>query len=271
MIDNHAVFDSEAVHATFAVAASGADRFVDLGEEAAFGWVAPLVRTRPVLDLGVGLGRTTAFLRLLSDDYLAVDSSPRMVRAFRRRHPELSVTVGDARDLSELPSEHYGLVVFSFNGIDTEQREGRLRVLAEMRRLVAPGGRVVFSTLNRDGPSFRDRPWRLRTSNGDGFDAVTLRRSVFEVAARPRAIPTGLRHYAHTRRERLPGAGWAMAPMAAHDYAMCVHFTTLPDLRASLRQAGLSAERVFTTDGSLLCADAVTSTSDNFTVVAQRS
>jgi hypothetical protein len=35
--------------------------------------VAPDVRGGPILDLGVGAGRTTPYLRSLSDDYLGID------------------------------------------------------------------------------------------------------------------------------------------------------------------------------------------------------
>ncbi len=57
-------------------------------------------------------------------------------------------------------------------------------------------------------------------------------------------------------------------PLAAHDYGLIVHFTTLDDITASLTAAGLRAEAIFATDGRLLHAGDETTGADNFTVVA---
>src|SRR5690348_11560180 len=70
------------------------------------------------LDLGVGAGRTTAFLSDLAASYVGLDFSTAMVAACRQRYPRVDFRLGDARDLSGFCEDHFDLVLFSFNGID---------------------------------------------------------------------------------------------------------------------------------------------------------
>jgi len=92
--------------------------FTDDGERAALASIAHEVHDEPILDLGVGAGRTVPILRSLSDDYTAIDYTPELVMACRHKHPNARILHGDARDLSCFPAETFKLVVFSFNGID---------------------------------------------------------------------------------------------------------------------------------------------------------
>ena len=56
--------------------------------------------------------------------------------------------------------------MFSNNGIDAVDHEGRERILAEARRVLEPGGTFYYSTLNKDGPLFGAIRGRLRGSRG---------------------------------------------------------------------------------------------------------
>lgn len=100
-----------------------------------------------VLDIGVGAGRTTPALSADAATYVGLDISAAMIDACRVRFPDLTFEVGDAADLSRFPDASFDLVVFSFNGIDHLHPESaRARCLREMRRVVAPGGLVVYSS-----------------------------------------------------------------------------------------------------------------------------
>ena len=67
-----------------AAAVKGAGRIVS--ELAHAARAAPVVvRGQPILDLGVGGGRTVPLLRAVSSDYVAVDYTPAMGEACRRR------------------------------------------------------------------------------------------------------------------------------------------------------------------------------------------
>lgn len=116
-----------------------------------------------LLDLGVGAGRTTEILQHFTRNYVGVDFSAEMVDRCQKRFPSLTFCVGDARELDPVPftNESFDVVLFSFNGIDYVDHPGRLRVLAEVHRVLRPGGYFILSSHNRDAetpPMWRAHP-----------------------------------------------------------------------------------------------------------------
>jgi SAM-dependent methyltransferase len=102
-----------------------------------------------VLDLGVGTGRTTSYLAAVARRYVGVDCALSMLEEARRLHPDVDFILGDAADLSLFISASFDAVVFAFNGIDyLYPEDARLGCLAEVRRVLRPGGVFVFSTHN---------------------------------------------------------------------------------------------------------------------------
>ncbi|HBD34124.1 MAG TPA: SAM-dependent methyltransferase, partial [Cupriavidus sp.] len=87
--------------------------WTDPGEAAAIAFVADAVRDTPILDVGVGGGRTVPMLRKLSQHYEAIDYMPEMVEICQHNHPDIRVSQMDARDLSAFEDNTFGLVVFS--------------------------------------------------------------------------------------------------------------------------------------------------------------
>src|SRR5258706_8829946 len=69
------------------------------GEREPFEYVQNHHSGRPVLELGVGMGRTIPFTSPLSSEYLALDYLPEMVETCRARFPDVRVDLGDARTL----------------------------------------------------------------------------------------------------------------------------------------------------------------------------
>src|SRR5664279_1295109 len=112
------------------------------------------VRGKRILDLGIGAGRTIAPLRAVSPDYIGVDYAPEMVEHCRRRFPGVDVRLGDARSLSQFANASFDLIVFSCNGICMVDHDGRMAILREVRRLLAPDGVFIFSTRNRDSRDY---------------------------------------------------------------------------------------------------------------------
>lgn len=132
---------------------------------------AEAVDGRNVLDIGIGAGRTTRFLLPRAARYIGVDYSPSMITAAATHHPEATLHVRDARDLTAYKDGEFDMVMFSFNGIDCLSYEGRLVAMKEIQRVLKPGGWFIFSSHNRDqktpGPfaicnlSFSKHPLRM--------------------------------------------------------------------------------------------------------------
>jgi SAM-dependent methyltransferase len=213
--------------------------FTDPGEEAALAIVRERARGKPILDLGVGTGRTIPMLAPLTHDYRAIDYLDAMVESCHERHPRVRVELGDARSLDGVPDAHFGLVNFSFNGIDAVDHDDRARVLAEMRRVVRRDGSVLFSTLNMDGPAFRERPWTPRAATN-----CSLPRAAARTAIALASVPLDIARWMRIRPGAQRGDGWAIAPLSAHHYGVLAHFTTLERAIDELESAQLDRDVV---------------------------
>ena len=211
--------------------------FTDVGERIVLELVRDEVRAKPILDLGVGTGRTIPMLAPLTNEYVAVDYLPEMVATCRERFPYVRVELGDARCLDEHDDAHYGLVHFSFNGIDAVDHHGRARVLAEMRRVVRDDGVVVFSTLNLDGPAFRERPWMPKAATN-----CSVPRAAARVARALASVPIDVARWMRIRTHGAEGPGWAVAPLSAHHYGVLAHFTTIERAIEELEDAKLDRD-----------------------------
>ncbi|MGH7294236.1 MAG: class I SAM-dependent methyltransferase [Polyangiaceae bacterium] len=242
--------------------------FVDAGEAAGLSHVTRELRRRPILDLGIGTGRTVPLLMPLTDDYRAVDYLPAMVEACRRAHPGVSVQLGDARDLRGFPEGHFGLVCFSYNGIDAVSHEDRRRVFRAVRRVLAADGTFLFSTLNLAGPSYRERPWRVRIWGRRSPHRVAL-----SVARQAVGLPRSLSNWLRIRRLAVEGDGYAVAPLSAHRFALLVHYTTLARQRDELREEGFDPDSPAfdSVRGGRVDARSDTSRVDWFTIAARRA
>lgn len=215
---NRSTWSESAVRREFDATAG----FLEPGEAAALEIAVQRLDRAPVLDLGVGTGRTVPLLEGLTDDYTAVDYLPTMVAATSARFPGRRVVEADARDLSRFPDRHFGLVTFSFNGIDAVDHEGRGQILDEVRRVLRPGGAFFFSTLLIEGPAFRQRPWRLDVGRSHQRWG-----GVADAARQLGTLPVTYRNWRALREETVIGHGWAIAPLCAHRYRVLAHYTTL--------------------------------------------
>lgn len=103
-----------------------------------------------VLDLGIGGGRTTRLIAPACRSYVGIDYIAEMVEAANETTcHEWDLRHGDASDLSAFKDETFDLLIFSFNGIGTlPTTEARLSCLAEVRRVLRPGGGFLFSVGN---------------------------------------------------------------------------------------------------------------------------
>lgn len=180
-----------------------------------------------MLDIGVGAGRTTRYFAPAVKSYLGIDNAPQMIDLCRREFAALdhaSFAFLDARAMRELADASFDFVMFSFNGIDCVDWDGREQILREIERVIRPGGKFFFSFHNaRDlrriyAFRFRRDPrsllaelkgwWKIRRINGpmrryqdlerfrlfDGGDDFRTRGSFI--------VP-------QLQRQRLLAAGWS--------------------------------------------------------------
>lgn len=98
-----------------------------------------------ILDIAAGTGTSSVALARSGAEVVALDFSPGMAAEGRRRHPDLQFVQGDAEKLPFGAGE-FDAVTISF-GLRNVQHPHV--ALAEMRRVLKPGGRVVICEFSR--------------------------------------------------------------------------------------------------------------------------
>lgn len=224
---------------------------LDDGERSLLLRIADEVRGRPILDIGVGGGRTTPFLLSLSEDYLGIDYTPEMVAVARRRFPDVRFSETDARDLSSLEQANFALALFSHNGIDAVGRDDRSAVMAAVRSVLAPRGWFLFSSHNHDGPVLRNRPWHLRP-----VSPLSLPKSVAWSLRQLVRLPRNLRSYRRLAPQGFDDGSYAIAPTLAHRYGLLISYVTASETRRELMGAGFAEVQVFLDSGEPVAVDA---------------
>ncbi len=226
--------------------------------------LAAEARGQPILDVGVGAGRTLPYLRSLSDDYVAVDYLQEMVSLTRLRYPDARIEHADARDLAAFEDGTFALVVFSLNGIDGLAHEDRPRVHAAVKRVLRPGGLFAYSTHNLNHPTAGRPPWdRTR------LPARIRPRPLLRWAA---ALPRRIHSYRGLRPLCEQGAGWAILVGAAYDFGILGHYVTLEEALRELREAGYAPDvEVYSTSGARLQLASDTSGSAWFHLLARKA
>lgn len=106
------------------------------------------------LDLACGTGRLLEFADT------GLDQSPRMLHEARQKHPGKNLVIGDATRMP-FPEDHFD-AIFSFHFMMHLDRDAVQAVLAEARRVLRPGGRLIV-----DFPSKKRRALTRGHHNGN--------------------------------------------------------------------------------------------------------
>jgi SAM-dependent methyltransferase len=238
--------------------------WIDQGEARVMDRIAGEVRGQPILDLGVGGGRTTPYLLSVSEDYVAVDYLAEMVSLTRSRYPGVRVERMDARVLSPLADDAFGLVVFSYNGIDGVDHEGRRRIIAEVCRVLRPGGLFAYSTHNLDHRLVARPRWEP--------DWRRLAHNPLRLIRHLVRLPEKIRAYRRARDLTVRRDGWALLPQPGHDFRVMVsHYVSLGEALRELREGGFAPEvEVYAASGARLDPGDDTSGSPRFHLVARK-
>jgi SAM-dependent methyltransferase len=136
-----------------------------------------------LLDIGCGRGAIAVAAAERGCAVTAVDAAPRMVSLLAAAHPEIDVRLMDAHRL-ELPDASFDLVTGGFViHLVAEPR----RVLAGLRRVLRPGGRVALTTPGPCEDGGRWDAWEALVGRFASRAAERLPRRDYGVAAHLRA------------------------------------------------------------------------------------
>ena len=198
---------------------------------------------KPILDLGVGAGRTVAPLRQISENYTGMDYVCEMVTECQRKFPDVRFEHGDARDLSRYEDGSFYLVMFSLNGISMVDHQGRMKILKEVYRILAPGGSFLFSTYNQHNGEYQkllhfpdlDFSWNplkmfVRSARfGSDLTASVVNRYRFK------------KHEKHTPE-------YSIVNDRCHNYATMLYYITHSNQLEQLESVGFDRESVLAFD-----------------------
>ncbi|MBE1505028.1 class I SAM-dependent methyltransferase [Rhizobium viscosum] len=215
--------------------------FINEGERVVLGIGLANSRGGSVLDIGIGGGRTAALLAREAANYVGIDYTPEMVTLARSNHLGLCFENMDARDLSAFANGSFDLVVFSYNGIDSVDADGRKSVLREVSRVLKAGGTFAFSTFNRNWHGFGQNRARssIVWSNHPVKLSFRLLKHAMGMVRECRFAPLEERDGEH-----------AILLHRAHDFGIMVYATTPGQLRSQLTESGFTGEPLlFSVDG----------------------
>lgn len=179
-----------------------------------------------VLDLGVGGGRTTPHLASRAGEYIGTDYIPAMVAACRQKFPLLPFETADARSMPQFADKSFDFVLFSFNGIDYIGPDDRLLALAEIRRILKPGGLFAFSSHNLEHAE------KLGTF-----------RWTFSPKKLVRRLGRLIRFY-QAGGKKLLARDWALLNDGTFSGRLMTHYIKPDVQRRQLEQAGFTPQRI---------------------------
>jgi SAM-dependent methyltransferase len=244
VLGSETAWNQRAVVATYATR-----RGITAGEVRVLGECWPNIRDGNVLDIGVGTGRTIPYLAPFAAGYVGIDPMPNMIIESRRQHLNRDLQLADARDLP-FPDRTFSFVFFSFCGIDYVDPAERPRILAEVHRVLAPGGVFAYSTHNLASRGSRSRFEIERPSL-----SISPIRTCVRIARALVGTVQGYRSYRRLAPHERRGDDVAVLNDGAHQYSMLTCYVTQGHEIGALAAAGFATRCVIEPDGALAQAD----------------
>lgn len=199
--------------------------------------IAPVIRDKRLLDIGIGAGRTTRFLLEMSRDYTGIDYTPSFAEQAQKKFPAAKILCGDARDLSRFDDRTFDFVLFSFNAIDYMVQEDRIKALAEIYRVLKPNCPFMFSTHNRDYKYFDKFPWQE-----DRFDLNHLKSCLYTFLHLPK-------HY-RMKKHEVRTDQYAIINDNGHGFSLLAYYISLIEQEKQLREIGFVDIEAYDMDGN---------------------
>jgi ubiquinone/menaquinone biosynthesis C-methylase UbiE len=199
--------------------------------------LGPAIKDKKLLDIGIGAGRTTRFLLEISSDYTGLDYTPDCISAARQKYPNANLLCCDARNLQGFADSTFDFVLFSFNAIDYMIHEDRLSCLAEINRVLKPGGWFMFSTHNRDYRHFDKFPWQEHR-----FDLNHIKSCLYTFVHLPR--------HQRMRKYEVRTDQYAIINDNAHGFSLLAYYISFAEQVRQLRAAGFISVEAYDMEGS---------------------
>ena len=199
--------------------------------------IAPVIKGKKLLDIGIGGGRTTKFLLEISSDYTGIDYTPDFIEAARQRFPNANLLCCDARDLRGFADATFDFVLFSFNAIDYMIHEDRLSCLAEINRVLKPGGFFMFSTHNRDYRHFDKFPWQERR-----FDLNHLKSCLYTLVHLPK--------HQRMKKYEVRTDEYAIINDNAHGFSLLAYYIGFAEQVRQLHEVGFVSVEAYDMEGN---------------------
>lgn len=213
--------------------------WLDSGEKLALSYAVITTPPGNLLDIGVGGGRTIPLMTQWGHKYVGIDYVPALINRAKKRYPTSDLREMDARNLM-FDDDTFGLVTFSFNGIDSVGEAGRLQVLNEVHRVLQPNGYFVFSALNHYGTS--DRQLRLKPRWSELVSPKNL--LLWPIKFTMRYV-----NILQSKKIAHEGKNYSRRVVAAHEYGLIGRYTSFSRQCDELERNGFIVEKCFTSFG----------------------
>lgn len=214
------------------------------GEQAILQNIGEKLRYKRILDIGVGGGRTTPYLLEISSDYTAIDYSPAMVSAVKKKYPGLNIFHRDARDMRIFKDGEFDFILFSFNGIDYVTHDDRILIMKEIYRILKRDGYFMFSTHNRDAKTFNNYK-------------ITLKLSPNPLKMARLAASFLLAHLNRrkNKKKEIYTDEYAIVNDPGHTYSLMTYFISIDRQIRQLENIGFIATEIFNKRGERVASD----------------
>ncbi len=196
-----------------------------------------------ILDIGCGSGRTTAILKNLSSGYIGIDYSMTMIESCRERFKDVNFARGDVREMNEFKDSEFDYVMFSFNGLDSINHEGRRKGLREIHRVLKQDGLFIFSSHNRNHRYAISRP------------KMKLSTMPCEQAGNFIKFFKSIRNRLRNKNLQVFNEQYAIINDVAHNYAMLTYYIDKVNQVKQLEGMGFETIEMYDTPGNMLNLD----------------
>ena len=205
--------------------------------------------SRRVVEVGCGAGRVLGYLVDLGGEVHGIDLSPDMVAYCHRAYPAANVRVGDVAALGEAVPGRFDAIVAANNLLDVFDDARRRTVLAQLGRLLAPDGVLIFSSHNlaerrRGTPDTRG----ARSALGRAA-AILLGHSVLELISAARRLPARIRNRRRLAPLQRTTDEYAIVNDDTFDYGLLHYYVQRDAQERQLREAGLELIECLDPDG----------------------